>query len=328
MNLYKGVMILLIIGDEAKKLYETIKSYEGIQIDFDHVKTWLERFGSHARRVAEILSYVFQIYFFDEDRMRKVFSSVIDNILARYNGPACVLLTQSETKSQSRILGLVHDLIPDNWTTLKNPSKYELSGQICVYVDDAIYSGNTIINELRDINAREIIIASAAVHRQAVDYIISRLGTKVKFVTGFIIENERHENNTLGTLWPRWNDRWSGSSCGVDTYLQSISERFRRHAYRQYPVSNDQLFRNPQDRNLIEQLFLVHGLQMLNCAQDPHYAMRPLGYEKLESFGFGTMFGTCFNWPNNGPLVLWYGDPNNWNPALNFFPLFPRRTWR
>ena len=56
--------------------------------------------------------------------------------------------------------------------------------------------------------------------------------------------------------------------------------------------------------------------------------MRPMGYEYLESLGFGSVFITYRNIANNCPLVLWWGDttysPNH--PFSSWYPLFPRKV--
>ena len=55
--------------------------------------------------------------------------------------------------------------------------------------------------------------------------------------------------------------------------------------------------------------------------------MRPLGFMKLVSLGFGTFFVTYRNIANNCPLVLWWGDPDfpMTHPIGIWYPLFPRR---
>jgi len=63
-------------------------------------------------------------------------------------------------------------------------------------------------------------------------------------------------------------------------------------------------------------------------SNNPAPSMRPLGFEKLESLGFGSLFITYRNIANNCPLALWYGNPDYSppHPLGLWYPLFPRRS--
>ncbi|MBB2793635.1 UNVERIFIED_ORG: hypothetical protein GGD58_002494 [Rhizobium pisi] len=78
------------------------------------------------------------------------------------------------------------------------------------------------------------------------------------------------------------------------------------------------LFSSENGRALLEQQFLVSGVQVR--AQCPYLNayMRPLGNSMMGTTGFGSMIVTYRNCPNNAPLVLWAGNP--------WYPLFPRKT--
>jgi hypothetical protein len=80
------------------------------------------------------------------------------------------------------------------------------------------------------------------------------------------------------------------------------------------------LFSSPAGRRIVERAFLRAGAFLhLNCATAPH--QRPLGYEVLESLGFGSLFITYRNIANNCPLAFWWSrNPDVW------YPLFPRRV--
>lgn len=77
-------------------------------------------------------------------------------------------------------------------------------------------------------------------------------------------------------------------------------------------------FSSETGRFLLEQQFLVSGVQVRAVCPHLNAYMRPLGNSVMGTTGFGSMIVTYRNCPNNAPLVLWAGDP--------WYPLFPRKT--
>ena len=53
-----------------------------------------------------------------------------------------------------------------------------------------------------------------------------------------------------------------------------------------------------------------------------------MGYEYLESFGFGATFISYRNIANNCPLALWWGDPDApaSHPFSKWYPLFSHKA--
>lgn len=109
----------------------------------------------------------------------------------------------------------------------------------------------------------------------------------------------------------------------VDSYLedksfQNVTEHFYRHEKR---PTNETFFSNSKRRNLVENAFLLKGIEILSTANTKKENVRALGYAlpSVRSFGFGTL---CFTWrnvPNNTPLVFWYS-------VGSFRPLFKRNS--
>jgi hypothetical protein len=92
--------------------------------------------------------------------------------------------------------------------------------------------------------------------------------------------------------------------------------------------ASTQLFSSEDARHVVEQAFLKKGAYIYSLPQDPAQSMRPLGYSRLRSPGFGSTVVTYRNCPNNAPLVLWWGDPSGGAPLNQWTPLLPRRTRR
>jgi hypothetical protein len=73
-------------------------------------------------------------------------------------------------------------------------------------------------------------------------------------------------------------------------------------------------FSSADNRDLLEQEFLVKGAYIRTVCPHLNQYQRPLGNSLLETLGFGTTVVTYRNCPNNAPLVFWAGDP--WHPLF------------
>ena len=79
------------------------------------------------------------------------------------------------------------------------------------------------------------------------------------------------------------------------------------------------IFKDDAQKILMEKEFLVRGCHIWAEQVNLPERLRPLGYNNLHNLGFGSMFVTYRNCPNNCPLVFWV-EQND------FPPLFPRKT--
>lgn len=84
-------------------------------------------------------------------------------------------------------------------------------------------------------------------------------------------------------------------------------------------IGESQIFSSSVGREVLEQEFLKKGAELLTLAPNLRGCPKPLGNTPFSSCGFGSMFVTHRNCPNNSPLVFWLGPPA-WTP------LFPRKT--
>lgn len=83
---------------------------------------------------------------------------------------------------------------------------------------------------------------------------------------------------------------------------------------------------SPQARDTVERAFLAAGLRIIHSARQPSGALRPLGFGEGRGLGFGALFFTYRNCPNNCPLALWWGEPHLAadHPLGRWYPLFKR----
>ncbi len=152
----------------------------------------------------------------------------------------------------------------------------------------------------------------------------------IQFCSSLLIENARSFGKSIEVLWPQ-----KGLADPiVESYVANLytpagrkieaSELFRSTT----DMGAEKLFSSLENRRVIENAFLSKGIQLVKAGQNPAPSIRPLGFMKLISLGFGTFFVTYRNISNNCPLVLWWGDPSYppTHPLGKWYPLFPRRT--
>ena len=104
----------------------------------------------------------------------------------------------------------------------------------------------------------------------------------------------------------KWQKRAVGST-GPDEFYRPANT-----------PDNEEFFTSPENRKVIENVFLHKGIQILDNANSQIPNIRTLGYSlpSLKDFGFGAL---CFTWrnvPNNAPLVFWYSG-GGFTPLFN-----------
>jgi hypothetical protein len=90
--------------------------------------------------------------------------------------------------------------------------------------------------------------------------------------------------------------------------------------------NQSKLFSSEKNRVVVEEAFLEKGLWIRAQCNSPNKVMRPLGFMMLDDLGFGALFATYRNCPNNCPLVLWWGRPDQGHPLDSWYPLLPRKS--
>jgi hypothetical protein len=214
----------------------------------------------------------------------------------------------------------------------RNPSAY-------IYFDDCLYSGNRV---RRDINAwLPIAVPGSTIH-----IILFGMHTSGFNYSRKIIEQEAQLRSISICFWSLYefnNDRrsplkfdcfWACEISGdnlVDQYVQAVNER-RQSLNKSLPPlfrpndipMQDSIFSSPAAREVIECAFLKAGAYIVSLPKSPKESVRPLGYEYLETLGFGAILITYRNIANNCPLALWWGDPDKAHPLNAWYPLFPR----
>ena len=315
------------------------------QPDAEHVQRWVEQFKPTVQQdlLAE-LNYVLQKTYLSQKRVKHVLQRwVIDPPQQQYLNPcdfwqnAVFINHQLGGNSQKVLLDLFYqELIKHCHLPLKLKANQP---QHYIYVDDGLFSGSRI---QRDIEAwlpqaqpnTSLIVLVIAAHSSGLHYTAKRLQAlcqpkqiHCEIQTRFVLENMTTCSEQSEVLWP--------ATLPNDTMLHQYVQSESRYPFKVRslvnPPSQSRVFSTPVARQLLEQELLLAGLKIRNACKNPAAIMRPLGYSAF-GLGFGSMVVTYRNCPNNAPLALWWGEPDN--PDLpdhhrfkQWYPLLPRKTY-
>lgn len=133
----------------------------------------------------------------------------------------------------------------------------------------------------------------------------------------FELENRLSSKDQSDVLWP------TTLPPGAEIYTQGNTAHVARN-----PGGSSQIFSGEAGRSALEQGFLKAGLKIRGFCANPQPILKPLGFGPF-GVGFGSLFVSYRNCPNNAPLALWWGDPNAnvGHPFRKWYPLVPRKTY-
>lgn len=299
--------------------------------DEAHVERWIAQFDEDAQLdVLRETVHILKETYFSKSEIEETFSGLIydddfGDDAAGFWSEASLLDIQQGGNSQRDLVNMFSKLVEEELgeeveINSDNSSSY-------FYLDDAVFSGNRLltditswINQSAPQNANLYIVA-IALHSygkfnvgRRLDQIIRDSGKNINYIWKCVVEFEDrlYYNSTTDVLRPK-------SAPDNDDVADYIAEMTRPPVFR---AGNSRgghaIFSSAAGRELIEQQFLIAGAKIRKICPNLPVRHRPLGYNSLDMLGFGSMFVTYRNCPNNAPLALWVGDP--------WYPLFPRST--
>jgi hypothetical protein len=313
------------------------------------VDRWLAQFPAPERPVLlQELDAVLKRLYFSRERVRDLLRRFLRGYVIGDGSPEAVLPhvsfldIQTRGRSQRALLEIMDEILGEEYgTRLSQCGTAPVRSY--VYLDDALYTGNRLRRDLTgdaggDAPAwisREappgcsLLIYVTGCHaagwRHAVNSIrreAARKEIQFRLYPGFVVDNERVSGGLAQCLWPRQLP----DDPEVDRYVRQVRGELIAKGLPETSLLRDAgtppeetLFSSPEARALVENAFLRAGARLaLHSPRSP--SLRPLGFEVLDTLGFGTLFVTYRNIANNCPLALWWSQPDVWHP------LFPRRV--
>lgn len=304
--------------------------------DADHVGRWISQFDKEEHEpVVRELAYVWEKIYASRKRTAGFLQAQVENgnitggDHAAFWESTSVMDIQNNGHSQKEMRKLFGHAVRDKLgITIKEADEADNF----VYLDDVLFTGGRIQQDLMEWivtsapDEARVYIILLAVHRFGLWQTESRLnqaaraaGKKIDFhfmrIASF--ENRKLYRNDSDVLWP------VQLPLGAEAYKDGKTAHEPRT-----PGGKSQLFSSEGGRQILEQALLKAGLKIRAFSANPAPILRPLGFGPF-GVGFGSLFLSSRNCPNNAPLALWWGDPEMpaTHPFSKWQPLVPRKTY-
>jgi len=323
------------------ELIDIVGDYQGISFDTAHVTKWINQFPLpyHELILSELISVFKNSYC-----TNKIFSQFLSDLL--YNKEIFpdgfqnhkFINPQNIGYSQKYILTFLNDL-----TLQKHNFSLEQCGNATptsyTYIDDAFYSGRRLLNDM--INWKKTIFDSSeiehinfifyALHKRDQQYIFNEI--KKNFPNSKIgiwaVKTFNNISNDSSEVFSLANG--IDYSDNAKSYISNIESRRSEKQNNFYPLLRspnkpliEDYFTSSHNRKIVEQIFFERGIEIISHAANPNPYMRPFGFDRIPTLGFGSYFVNFRNIANNCPVVLWWGNPQATFGINNWYPLFPR----
>lgn len=329
------VLHMLDILEHAQSLADLIDDYRSDQIpkiDTDHVLRWAAQFDEKVRAsLVSETTHILQSTYLSRQKATDFLSKVVKAPKLNGGDPlsfwksANLMDIQLAGNSQSELLHLLVEVLRDEIGIEREDTGQ--GNDVFIYLDDGMFTGNRI---RRDLEAW----LTEAPDKAELHVILFVLHRGTYYARGELTKAIRASGKSITLKWWRMlelEDRKSETdasdvlrpvSLPADPLVEAhvANMKYKPHLRTAGSVGQAKLFSSDEARQLLESEFLLAGVRIR--ADSPYLgdSQRPLGHMSLETLGFGSMFVTYRNCPNNAPLAFWAGDP--WTP------LFPRTTNR
>lgn len=331
------------MDDLLEQVATTIRTYRVGQVDAptpNHVGRWLSQFTPDKQLpLLREFNHVVKKAFFTKEWIVGFLETLSENQKlagadpANYWAAANILSIQQVGQSQREMVALLGEALRRRYGL--NVATCGVPGGDFIYLDDGIFSGSRAISDLGEwIRNHAPVVAKlriivVALHAGGYYWVkgkledIARVAGKqvsIDFWRAGVVENRKAYKDTSNVLWPSVVPNAPEVEANVAALAASrFPLQLRNPGPVQWPFSSE------EGRQILESEFWIAGARIkAKIVEDKEY-FRPLGFGSFGA-GFGTMLVTYRNCPNNAPLALWWGDGGVSTPALNWYPLFKRRT--
>ena len=306
----------------------TIRDYRAGEISEptpDHVDRWIRQFDQAVQvPMLRELDFVLQRTYVSRSRAQQMLATIAGHFPCDFWRDTHILdIQRNDGHSQAEMLELFLPILREQCGP--GIGYQGAPGGEFIYLDDAIFTGNRVIQDLTRWTS-EAAPAKATLHIMTFAsyrggrYWINQNAASWKsgkeiahrcvYIDTFDFENRRYYRDQSDVLWPT-----------AEVYS---AEGFAPR----YPVvGSSRIFASEEGRQLLELEFFNAGLRIQGFAREPNPALKPLGFYQFNP-GFGALFVTYRNCPNNCPLALWYGEPERYPPSHplgRWYPLFSRK---
>lgn len=296
-----------------------------------HVEQWVKQFDVGVRLpILQEMDHVLQKTYFSKNKVKTFLRETVTNRKLTGGNPVDfwqnvhLFKIQQRGSSQKVMVKMLSEVL---YETLNiTVSDRNVESDTFVYLDDGIFTGNTITNDIcrwintsapTNANLHVVTLVQHTGQYYAKNQILRSAEAAQKEIKLFwwrkmFLENRMTYRHRSDVLWP---------TVIPDEASQEYADNLEYSPKLRTAggVGVNKLFSGDARRQILESEFLKKGVHIRGRGRSRFvYALRPLGSIILENFGFGSLIVTYRNCPNNTPLALWAGNP--------WYPLFPRVT--
>lgn len=309
-----------------------------------HVERWVRQFREPSRSlILEELDHILEHTYLSKEKIRRFLKTLAEEVKLAGDSPenfwerVNLLQIQTRGTSQKDMVTRLEEVVQERYGVRLGERSSPTDPFI--YLDDVLFTGNTAIGDLkRWIEAQPnqpstlhmvfmVVYAGGEYYvQQKLNKLIQDSGKPITFQIWRlrILEDRKFQINESEVFRP---SRANGDA-DVDAFAAKLDAAGYPPVLRPTgAMPPTPLFHSLQGRDTLEWELLCTGSKILNRCANPSIAMRPLGFSVLKTLGFGATVVTYRNCPNNAPLALWWGNPDEpEGRPLGWYPLFPRRT--
>lgn len=308
-------------------------------VPLERVGRWILQFPSESRYIiATEMVGILNRFMVSKEKIRGIVSTTLDRLdseIKKLDENLCIqdanfLRISRNGSSQEELLTIFDEELQ---------FKYGISSTDCggynlyIYVDDCAFTGNTgkwdVDAYFNGLTAKEekgfIFYAPLIIHEKQREYIKSSVekvchnnGFHFIFCPSVMVKNKLIHQHTMSSICDCYAPLYSDNPF-VKAYLQDRDPRIVSSFRPKNVQVTGTMFSSEVNRNVVEQAFLEAGAKLLLSSSNPAPSSRPMGFEKIETIGFGTPLIFWRNIPNNAPLALWW-EVHGWTA------LFERTT--
>lgn len=328
-------------GELVRSISDTLADYRLGEIEprsVDLVDAWVQQFpGGSQLEILKALSHVFKKTYISKVDFKKFLGGLFRGTKMapgrkahEYWREVSFLDIQKGGQSQSELLRLADEAL--NETHGFGLDATGCGGGDWIYLDDCIGTGSRVRSdvcgwiETEAPKAANLHVISPVLYLgswwidKKIEEAASASGKTIALtkwsLETFQMENRMARREYSDVLWPTALP----DDPDVRSYVKQLEGAGHAPVLRKGGnpgVSG--IFRDDNEKKVLEEAFLLRGCEIRQeCTNLPDRA-RPLGYHNLDCLGFGSMFVTYRNCPNNCPLALWVQQPE-------YPSLLPRKT--
>ncbi len=340
-------------------LADIIKDYRKGELDYtinvNHINKWLVQFSPESQDIIlQETLYVLQNWYFSNQYVDEKIDRIPTYLQKQYGyqtpnavcNSVCFLDIQKDGTSQHTIVSRFADRMRERYN-ISIKTNIEKSINHYVYFDDGLYTGSRARKDLKEIigslpkdsilEVFYIVVCESAFSytKEIASQYAEQCGITLLMHTWkhiFDVKTSEWSEDGSERWHAHYNCLWPMPSLEKNEYVNAyveklnISNKASKFLFRKFNwVSDAGIFSSVQNRAIVEEEFLIHGIAILESVVEGK-GIYPLGYNVFPSLGLGSFCAFDMNISNTCPLVLWWGNNSIKGDLLdNWYPLLPRR---